>query len=429
MFDVREIVVGLVCCFALQAQTGKQFKPGEIDLYNPAVQDLNGANFEKAVRDLDAWKAKYPESDYQDERLAFYVQAWTGTNQPAKALDAAGALMARDLSQVFPGPEGQAAIVRLLYNATWAISHLENPTPEELTAGEKGARQLLAYDRQLSGVSAEKWAEARAEMRDKAAAALLRIAMAPGTRAMAKHPPDCAAAEAVYIKTLDSYPDKAVVSWELGRALNCEAKPVPAIYEFVRAATLDATLGGAQNDPKKIRDFAENAYVKFHGSAEGLEKVRQQVTKSPLPPPDFQIRSASEIAEEKNAEFEKTNPQLALWMKIRGALTAADGERYFESDLKGAGVPQLTGKLVEAKPACRPRELLVSVPLPDSPASGQAEIELKLDKPLAGKPEVNSSFYWEGVPSAFTREPFLLTMDAPVAKIKGLKIAPCASSR
>jgi hypothetical protein len=33
----------------------------------------------------------------------------------------------------------------------------------------------------------------------------------------------------------------------------------------------------------------------------------------------------AEIAAEKEAEFEKSHPQLALWMKIKAALTAADG--------------------------------------------------------------------------------------------------------
>ncbi|MEI9974227.1 MAG: hypothetical protein WDO73_20555 [Ignavibacteriota bacterium] len=45
-----------------------------------------------------------PTGDYQDDRTAFYVQAYTATNQPAKALEEAGGPMARDLNTVFPGP-------------------------------------------------------------------------------------------------------------------------------------------------------------------------------------------------------------------------------------------------------------------------------------------------------------------------------------
>jgi hypothetical protein len=290
----------------------------------------------------------------------------------------------------------------------------------------------MDYDKPLPGVDANKWAEARKDMQSKAAAAILYIAILPGIQAMAKQPPDCASAEPVYTRALTDYPDKSALSYELGRALNCEAKTVPekqplAIYEFLRAATLDPTLGDERNDKKKILAFADNAYIKFHGSDEGLEQLRQQVRQSPLPPADFKIATATEVEEAKAAQFEKDHPQLALWLKIKGVLSAADGAQYFESQMKDAAVPQLTGTLIEAKPACHPRELLVGVPLPDAPRPLHAEIRLKLDKPLAGKPEPNAEFQWEGVPSAFTRYPFLLTMDADTGKLQGLNLTPCTA--
>jgi hypothetical protein len=73
-------------------------------------------------------------------------------------------------------------------------------------------------------------------------------------------------------------------------------------------------------------------------------------------------------------------------------------------------------------------ELLVAVPLPDAQQSPQVEIRLKLDKALAGRPGLNTEFHWEGVPSAFTREPFMLTMDAETSQIQGLKTTPCATT-
>ena len=39
-----------------------------------------------------------------------------------------------------------------------------------------------------------------------------------------------------------------------------------------------------------------------------------------MPPPDFKLASATEVAQEKEAQFEKSNPQLALWMKVKGQL-------------------------------------------------------------------------------------------------------------
>jgi hypothetical protein len=94
--------------------------------------------------------------------------------------------------------------------------------------------------------------------------------------------------------------------------------------------------------------------------------------------------------------------------------------------LKDSAVPKLKGTLVEAKPSCRPKELLVALPLPDAKGALQAEITLKLSKPLTGKPDANSEFQWEGVPAAFTKDPFMLTMDTESDKVEGLKSSPCA---
>ena len=224
-----------------------------------------------------------------------------------------------------------------------------------------------------------------------------------------------------------------MISYELGRALNCESKTQPeklsaAIYEFERAAVNDPTLGDPKSDPKKVTSFADNAYVRIHGSDEGLEQLKQTVPQSALPPEGFQIKTATQIAEEKEAEFEKSNPQLALWMKIKAALTDTGGDDYFEHQLKDAKVPQLRGVLIEAKPACRPHELVVAVPAPDSQQTLRPEIRLVLDKPLAGKPELNQEFHWQGVPTAFTKDPFLLTMSTEIENIEGLKTTPCGAA-
>src|SRR5262245_39439131 len=100
----------LLFAMLASAQAEKKYKEGEYEVYNEVVKDINTNNFTKAITDLDTWKTKFPESDYKDDRTAFYVQAYTATNQPAKALDEANGLLSRDLSTVFPGPTGQATI-------------------------------------------------------------------------------------------------------------------------------------------------------------------------------------------------------------------------------------------------------------------------------------------------------------------------------
>ena len=417
---------------------------GEYDLYNQVIKDVTGNNFAKAITDLDTWKQKYPDSDYKSDRLYFYITAYNGLNQPTKVLDAAGELLSGDLKAAFPDPKQQ---LQVLYPSAFnaaklAADNAASPTPGELAAGEKAAQELTAFAASYfsaankpPATSDADWTKARTQVEAVAKAAAISVAMYPGNAALKPNPKDannCAKAEPEFAKALQQYPDSSQIAWALAGALRCQQMQHPekvpaAIYEYARAAAIDPTLGGTTDDPKRIQSYVSQVYTAYHGSDEGLQQLKDLAAKAPLPPPDFQLRTASQIAAEKEAEFEKSNPKLAMWMKIKGQLTDTNGEQYFDSTLKNSGVPQLRGILVEAKPACRPKELLVAVPLPDQQSTSTAEITLKLDEPLGGKPATGGEVLWEGVPSAFSREPFMLTMDTEKAKVSGLQEEKCAA--
>jgi tetratricopeptide (TPR) repeat protein len=408
---------------------GKNYKDAaEYNMYKAAGDDIGAKNFAKAVTDLDAWKQKYPGSDFKNEREIMYIQAYAGQNQFGKVVDTAGPLLDQDLNAVFSDPNaGPGQVITLLYNTVVAVVRVQNPTPEQLAIGQKAATQLRDFNRKPGAVSDADWNTARTQqLQPPAKAALMYIATLPGAQAMAKTPPDCAGAEAAFTAALKDSPDSAAIAYNLGRAYSCGKKYPEAIYEFQRAAVTDPTLGDPKNDAKKITSFADGAYTKLHGSDEGLAALKDTVKTSALPPDGFKIKTATEIANEKEAQFEQSNPHLALWMKIKAALSDTNGDDYFTNQLKGAAVPQLKGTLVDAKPACRSKELLIAVPLPDAQQPLQAEITFKLDAPLTGKPELNAEIQFEGVPSAFTKDPFMLTVDGEKTKVEGLKTAPCA---
>ena len=420
-----------------QAAEKKYKDQGEYDIYNEVTKDIVGNNFAKAITDLDTWKQKYPDSDYKDNRAVLFVQAYYGAKQFSKAVDAAGDLMSKDLDATFSDPKtGPGDVVKVLFNTSLAIQQTPTPTPEELAVGQKAASKLLEYNRKPEGVSDADWANARTQLQAAAKQALLSIAVLPGAQAMAKTPPDCATAETIYTKALQDYPDKSFISYNLGRALNCLARSKPdratevgpkAIYEFVRAAAIDPSLGGT-TDPKKISDYADSAYTTYHGSNEGLDQLKQQAKGAALPPAGFTIETAAAVATRKQNEFQQQYPQLAMWLGIKAQLADPNnGTQYFESQLKNAQVPKLKGTVLEGKPACRSKELLVAVPPPDQQGTPAAEITLKLDAPLTGKPEAGE-IQWEGVPSAFSQSPFMLTMDTEKAKIEGLKSTACAAA-
>jgi outer membrane protein assembly factor BamD (BamD/ComL family) len=410
----------------------------EYDLYNNAIKDVQSQNFTKAIADLDTWKQKYPDSDFKDDREVYYIQALAGAKEPAKAVDAAGKLIDRDLNKVFDDPKaGPQMVVKVLFTTVVAAPQIPNPTPEEVATAEKAAHMLMEYNTKPEGASDADWAKAREQMQTAAKGALMYLALKPGSDAMQKK--DYATAEADFQKALQQYPDSGQIAYQLGASEVAQQATDPnkvsmGIYEIARGAALDPAKGGIP-DPKaraEVDAYLKKIYTSWHGSDEGLDQLKQQALASPTPPPGFHIKTATEIATEKEAEFEKSNPQLALWMKIKAALSDTNGDQYFQSQLKDTAVPQLRGIVVEAKPACHSKELLVAIPLPGADgapqAAGAPEITLKLDAPLSGKPALNTEFHWEGIPVAFTRDPFMLTMTVDKSKIEGLKVEPCAAA-
>jgi len=262
------------------------------------------------------------------------------------------------------------------------------------------------------------------------------IATRPGADAMVRYAAskdvkECAAAEAAFKRALQKFPDSAFIAYQLGKALRCQQivgpEKVPqALYEFARAAVLDATLGGTI-DPQNLNTYLERAYYTCHGSMEGLDQLKTMAKASPLPPADLKIEKASIIIHRVNRECELYNPQ-RLWMTIKGILADPHNPTYFDTQLKDAALPLLKGTLVAAKPACQSTELLVAIPLPDQQGSPVAEIALKLDAPLTGKPETGGTIQWTGVPKAFTKDPFMLTMEVEKAKLENLKTTPCGAA-
>jgi hypothetical protein len=294
---------------------------------------------------------------------------------------------------------------------------------------------LMTYDHKPQGMDDAAWTQVKGQLQAAAKGALLTIAVRPGITALGKTPPDCDTAEASLSKALTENPDNAYIAYNLGQAYRCHAKKDPAkydevypkaVYEFIRAMVKDATLGGTQ-DGKKMTDVLTNLYVNYHGGNDGLEELKTQAGANPLPPAGFTIESATKVSERKQKEFEAKYPQLAMWLGIKGQLASPNGVQFFNDSMKGADVPKLKGTLVEGKPACRSKELLVSVPEPDQQGTAPAVITLKLDAPIAGKPETGE-IQWKGVPSAFTSEPFMLTMDTEKAQIDDLKTTPCAAA-
>jgi hypothetical protein len=199
-----------------------------------------------------------------------------------------------------------------------------------------------------------------------------------------------------------------------------------AIYEVARGAAMDPAKGGIADATTRsqVDAYLKRVYTSVHGSDEGLEQVKAQALLAPLPPPDFKIKTAAEIALEKQKAFMEKYPEFALWMGIKGMLTGPDADKNF-GDMKDTQVKGLKGVVTGGNPACRSKEIVVTISDPEQATAPPDTITLKLDKPLTGKPVAGTEIKWDGQPAAFTKEPFMLTMNADQDDIQGLKTETC----
>jgi hypothetical protein len=418
----------LVVCLSAFAQQKEVKDAREYELYNAVVKDFTAKDFSKALPDLDAWKQAYPESAFKVERECMYVQAFGDSHQPEKTIAAASAVIASG-AKIYP-PD----LLRVLFLSVTAIRQMNSATAYQMEFAESAAQRLKKFEKP-DNVTAEAWTKASAELRAAADDALLYIEISRS--AAARNRNDCPAAEAAAHRAMDVYPDSVQAAWYLGMADLCLQKSDPkrapaAIWAFARAAAIDPAKGKV--DVKWQNDVAapnlERIYDQYHGpDPEGLARLKAAALTSPMPPPDFTIESAPEIAQRKQAAFETKFPEIALWMRIKAQLSGAGGEEYFTTGLKDSALPRLRGVIVTAKPLCRPNQLLVAVKVPEQATIPPAEIALKLDKPLSGAVVAGAEFGFEGVPSAFTPNPFLLTMAVGIGQIDGLDLHACAPQK
>src|SRR5262245_23022423 len=123
----------------------------EFELYSRAVADAGDPA--KTIRDLDEWVAKFPESDYRDDRFYMYLQAYAGMQpaQPGRVLEYGARLMSRDVQAAFAGPvtaeqlAGQPirlALVNVLLQVATQTANAPAPTDAQQVLGNRAVKAL-----------------------------------------------------------------------------------------------------------------------------------------------------------------------------------------------------------------------------------------------------------------------------------------------
>jgi hypothetical protein len=284
-----------------------------------------------------------------------------------------------------------------LYWCTLLIPEAKEVSPDLLGAGEKAAGQLLAgldtyfaAGGKPAATAPEAWQKRRGEVEFLAHRALGWIQW---QRA------DYAAAEAEFTKCLQQDPNSAEISAWFGTVLALDrqsANQVPALWHLARAASYRDAGALPDGQRRQLGTALERVYTTYHGETAGLDQLRIASVAATFPPAGFDIESASAAALRKqDEELNRTNPQLASWIRIRRRLEAPDGDAYFAASLRNTLLPMRLGNATAE------------------------EVILKLDTAFPNEADSGTVLEFEGTIEAFTKAPFTLTVLATPEKIEG----------
>ena len=371
------------------------------------------------------------ESPYKDQGEYDIGVAVSKETDPQKQLD-----KIKEWEQKYPDSKLKGNRTFYQTNALMKIASAaygKTGPADVLDAGQKAAQQVLDnFDTYFSddikksiGATDDQWKQAKATVQLQAHSVLGWIAL---------QKKDYPKAETEFKTLLQINPNDAQSAYSLGSAIMAQrnvARYSEAMYDIAHALSITGPGALPAAGQQTAEQYLDRVYAGYHGDdmkdpkaaqqvKDDVAKLKQTAAASPLPPPDFHIKNANEIAQEQfknEEEFNKAHPDIALWRTVKAALTAPDGDGYFEK-LKGTVIPPPEIGMLKAK--------IVTVNDKDIVANidnAGGDVTLKFEKAINGKVlNPGDAFEFKGEVAAFNKEPYMITVtiDDPKEEIKGL---------
>lgn len=383
----------------------------EYNLYG----EFGKASGKDKITALDKWKAAFPASDFAMDREEAYLGTYQQLGMSRQYFDKAVEILKDHPDHFFA-----------IYAIETAIYALNPATPADLDNGERVSKHvqndldtIFAPANMPATMNAAQWTQTKALMPPMAQREIAWIAF---------QRKDYPKAETELTKFLQMDATQGQFSYFLGQSLFNQRqahpdKQPPAIFHFVRAATVTGPNAMPDTARTTALAYVKNLYNQYHGGSDGFEEVQALAKASAFPPANFTIVSAAQIATlkaQQQAALDAANPILAFWRDIVREPLQKDGDSYFEA-MKGALLPgdpgkqkgfeKFKAKLISMDPPNKPKTLVLGLEKPDV-----ADVTLKFEDALPGNMEPGADLEFEGVPVSYTKEPFMVTFEVDMEK-------------
>ena len=250
----------------------------EYELITQAFKETDPvANF----RRLDEWKASYPQTAFEVERLQLYMVSYDKTEQYLDAVQSA-----KELLQLEPGDDLKFAAYATISKNTPLLKEDQ----QTLSDGESASRAVLSLMEQRfqpankpGNVSARQWSDARRQVQFSAHQTLGWVAMKLK---------DHRTAEAEFTKALRLNPASAQVSYWLGEEVRAQRDPNKnelMFFSLARAASFSGPGALSPEQRRQVDDYLRKVYQSHFGSLQGLAELKELAKTQAFPPAGLQI--------------------------------------------------------------------------------------------------------------------------------------------
>ncbi|HEY3988160.1 MAG TPA: hypothetical protein VGM02_02595 [Acidobacteriaceae bacterium] len=370
--------------------------PAEYNDYSNAISQSSPAAKASAI---EAFLTKYPNSVVKEEMLEQLMAAYQAQNNMDKTVDAAGRLLQID-------PNNLRALAITVYIKKAQAAQKSTPADQQPLLDEAAA------DAQ-KGLAAPKPANMPDADFQKLKATIDPIfysAIALDDQLKKDYP----GAEDNFKKELQAVPAaQSQTGFELndtyllGQAYAQQTPPdlKNAVWFLTRAAQYAPP--GAKD---QIEKAAEYYYNKYHGSMDGFDQVKTQVTQSVLPPASYNPTAAPPPPSpaDQAAKVVATTPDLKTlnlndkeFILFNGK--PEDAGKMWDT-MKGQTY-QIPGKVVSATPTSV--QLAVT---DDAKASNTADFTVNMKKPLTTPPAIGTMVSYDATFDSYTQNPKMITL-------------------
>ncbi len=365
--------------------------PAEYNAYVAAIQQKDPA---AKISGLEAFVTQYPNSVMKNQALEILMQSYQQTGNVNKATETATKLVAVDPCQV-------PALTLLTY-----IDRMKaqggDPNGKQLSddAGKYGQQGLdcLPKFNKPEGTSDADFTKMKAQMTGNFEAGIGWAALqAKDYAKSAQHLK--AATEA---NPPDSEKDLALL---YPLALSYLQQTPPDYQNGIWYAARAAAVAPPQNQAA-IEKYARSQYVKFHAGDDGWQDV---LNAAKAGGPQVPIKPAPTPAEQAHNMIQQTTPDkmdFATWEFVLSNGSPEDQAAVWDA-IKGKAVA-MNGTIISTTP----EEFQIAGSSDDIDAK-KADITLKFEDKVPARliPKDGASFDFQGEPTSYTPNPFMMVME------------------